>query len=426
MEKPQQLDAERAVIKCLLNNQELLYDIQPRLTPEMFFGIDNALVFKTIIEAESVPDVVLIKTELKRANQFDAIGGETYFEQIANSEVLETHFKDYVLLISDAYISRSVIEAGRKIEAAGYTKSVSDALGVMFNETSNILDAVNIGISSPSIRDLMAKEFTAFLERLQNPGSSGISTGFTDYDLLTGGLYETDLVIIAARPSAGKTALALRVLLNLAKQNVPGLFFSYEMSDKQLMQRLLSMESGVELAKIRNGMVQVEEYEKVAAAANTIGNLPIYINNNPVATISDIDAETKREVRNHGIRIVVVDYLQLMPYRIEFATQDLGDITRRLKGLNMSTNTVGIALSQLNRLVEARAQKIPILSDLRQSGNIEEHADAVWMLYREEMYEPTEENKGHVDLLIRKNRNGPIGVLPLGFSARNVNFFERP
>jgi len=423
MQKPQQLEAERAVIKCLFENIELLYE--SKLKPEMFFGIDNAIVYKTILDITEVietPDVVLIKNSLRQAGQFDAIGGETYFEQIATSEALPNYFEQYTTLVRDAYISRMVIETGQIIANTGYIEPAAKALDVVFSETSRLLDISSFNTDSPSVMDLMADEMQAFLERLRNPGCGGIPTGFSDYDILTGGLYETDLLIIAARPSDGKTAMALRLLLNLAKQDVPGLFFSYEMSSKQLMQRLLAMESGVGLSKIRNGMVQADEYERVAAAATLIGDLPIYINSNPMATISDITVETKRKVRKHGIKVVMEDYLQLMPYRIEFATQDLGDIARKLKWLSMSTSTINIALSQLNRLVEMRAQKIPILSDLRQSGNLEEHADDVWMLYREEMYEPTDGNKGMASLLIRKNRNGPIGALPLRFHANIVNF----
>lgn len=423
MQKPHQLEAERAVIKCLFENIELLYE--SKLKPEMFFGIDNAIVYKTILDVTEViatPDVVLIKNNLRQAGQFDAIGGEVYFEQIATSEALPNYFEQYTTLVRDAYISRMVIETGQTIANTGYIEPAAKALDVVFSETSRLLDISSFNTDSPSIMDLMAEEMQAFLERLQNPGCEGIHTGFADYDLLTGGMFRTDEVIIAARPSVGKTSLALNLLLNLAKHEVPGLLFSYEMSDKQLMQRLLSMESGVGYSKIKSGMVVEEEYNKVSQAANIVGKLPIFVSSNNTATISDIVAESRKLVRSKGVGVVVVDYLQLMPHRTEYATQDLGAIARRLKNLAMDADILTIALSQLNRLVEMRLDKIPILSDLRQSGNIEEHADVVIMLHREEMYNSTDTNRGAANMFIRKNRNGPIGTLPLRFSANIVSF----
>lgn len=425
LSKPQNLDAERAVLKCLLSEPELFYEIGDQLRPEMFFGLDNALVYKyfsTLFGNGKTPDYLLIKNSLEKKDQFTAIGGEAYFKELERTEALMGNFDEYVKFIANTFISRQIIDIGTAIQEAGFNKPIAQAIDTVYTESTKILDLASSDLGATNVTDLMLKEFEAFLERLRNPGGDGLLTSFPDYDSLSGGLHTTDQVIVAARPSVGKTSLSLRLMLNLAKQGHPCLLYSYEMSERQLMQRFLSMESEVALSKIRNGMVAADEYEQVAAAADFIGTLPVYISNNVGATVLDIATETKKMVRTKGICAVFVDYIQLMPYRVELATQDLGNISRQLKNLAVTTDIIVVLVSQLNRLVEMRTVKVPLLSDLRQSGNLEEHADVVLMLYREEMYDPTEENRGKADLLIRKNRNGPIGKLPLLFRAQTVDF----
>jgi len=424
--RPQALEAERAFIHCILNNHELFYELKTPLKPEMFFGLDNAIVHKCFLDlmsAGKTPDEVLIKSTLANEGRLDTIGGEAYFEQLNKVDCLETNIQEYATMILGTYLRRSVIDAGKRITDAGYNISADDALELAYEETTNLLDIASFGSETPSVSELINKEFNALLERMKNPGGVGIPTGFADYDLMTGGLSKTDEVIIAARPSTGKTSLALRLMLNLAKQDIPSLMFSYEMSQQQIMQRFLSMESGIDLNRIKNGLVRRgEEFDRIKQAADLINGLPISFSNNYSASITDVIIETKKVIRRKGIELVVIDFIQQMPYRIEHATQDLGNIARQLKVLAMQSNIIVLLLSQLNRLVEMRAQKIPVLSDLRQSGNLEEYADQVLMLYRGEMYEATAENKGKADLLIRKNRNGPIGTLPLRFNKSTVDF----
>lgn len=426
MIKPQALDAERALIQCIINNYELIYEFSTPLKPSMFFGLDNAIVlkcFNDLLESGKTPDEVLIRTTLTNNGQFEAIGGGTYFQQLNSVDCLEANINEYAEAVLDTFMNRGLIDAGRKIIEAGYEMSAADALGLALNETDRLLEIASFDSETPSVSDLMPDELSALLERMKNPGSAGISTGFSDYDLVTGGLSKTDEVIIAARPSAGKTSLALRLMLNLGKQGIPSLMFSYEMSQQQLMQRFLSMESGIDSTRIRNGSVRPgEEYDRVKQASELVRNLPINFSNNYSASVADIVVETKKTIRQRGVEMVVIDFIQQMPYRIEHATQDLGNIARQLKVLAMDSDIVVLLLSQLNRLVELRQQKIPVLSDLRQSGNLEEYADQVLMIYREHMYAPTAENRGKADLLIRKNRNGRTGELPLRWHASTVDF----
>lgn len=426
--KPQNLEAERAVIKCLLENRDLIYELNIPLKYDMFFGIENLLVFKAweeLINNNILPDRVLLKTKLIENNQFDIIGGDTYFDKLAEAECITANINEYLDSVVNAYISRCIIDTGNKVTNAGYSEPTTTALDIAYSEMSALLENASFNSTVPEITGLVSSELNAFMERVKNPGSGGILTGLTDYDLLCGGLYETDEVIIAARPSMGKTSLALRLLLNLSGNGIPTMIQSYEMSSQQLIQRLLSMVSKVDLSRIRNGMVETGEYDKVVTAARLIEELPIYIDNNATATVSDIVSTTRKMIRDKGIKILIVDYLQLMPHRIEYATLDLGYIARRFKNLAMDSKIVVIPISQLNRLVEMRAEKEPILSDLRQSGNLEEHSDLVWMIYREEMYKPAPENRGIAKLLIRKNRNGPLGILSLGFEADCVDFVNK-
>lgn len=420
--KPQELDAERAVIKCILENENLFYSC--RLLPEVFFGVENGLVFGVISKLSSesrTPDFVLVKNELERVNRYEIIGGDSYFELLASMEVLHSNFDEYNKLVMDAYISRKVIDAGARIQDAGYTEAAEVAVNLAYDETSRLLDHSTEG-DSVDLSTLMVEEMVALNNRLLNPGSDGILTKLADYDYLLGGFHKTDEIIIAARPSVGKTALALRLMLNIAKQGVPVQFFSYEMSQAQLRQRLLSMEAGIDLSRIRLGMLDEREYIQVVSTANALGGLPIYIYNKYSATITELVAETKKLVRDKGIEVTIVDYLQLVPHRAEYATQDLGTLARKLKNLAMDADIVTVLISQLNRLVEMQADKRPRLHHLRQSGNLEEHADLVLMLYRDEIYNPTDTNRGATELLIRKNRNGPIGDLKLKFIPKYVDF----
>lgn len=423
--RPQNLDAERAVISVLLADHTKFYEMARPLRTEMFFGIDNALVYKTIDELFSqgkTPDVLLLREVLGKSGDYGSIGGDAYFDQLPNGSEFTLNFDEYVGIIADSFMLRQIIDAGVKITNSGYTDSADVALDTMFRETNVVLDSSTAGSNSAPVDAVMGQELDAFMHRLENPGGNGIKTMFSNFDMITGGLHKTDEVIIAARPSVGKTTLALRWLMNLAKQGVPVAIFSYEMSKPQLMQRMMSMESGVGLMRIRNGMVSGADVGKVIDASTAIMSLPIHINSNVGASVTEVISDTKRLVRSKGVQAIAVDYLQLMPHRTEYATQDLGQIARRLKTLAMSADITVLAISQLNRMVETRSDKIPLLSDLRQSGNLEEHADMVLMIYREEMYNRCLETEGKADLLIRKNRNGPIGSLPMRFSANSVDF----
>lgn len=421
--RPHNLDSERAAIKCILGNKDILLDT--KLKFNMMYGEDNSMVFKTLTDIKDdgrIPDEILIKDRLVNLGLYDMVGGDAYFEKLNGTVCLESNMDEYERSIIESFISRCVINSGNSIVEAGYNKSSSDAMEVVFNEADSIFSAASFGDEVTSIGNLLATEMLKFDARIRNPGGDGIKTGFQDYDLLTGGMMAGDELVVAARPSMGKTSLALKLMLNLGLRDVPTGMVSYEMSLQQLTQRLLSMHSGVGFTKIKNGMIEIDEYHRIVKAQKEIQDTPMYIDNDTTGSVSDIVSRTKRLVRDKGLKVLFVDYLQLIPHRIEYATQDIGQMARMLKSLALSSDITVVTLSQLNRDVERRGSKIPILADLRQSGNIEEHADLVMFIHREEMYTPTAENRGQANLYIRKHRNGPLGVLPVTFSAQTVNF----
>lgn len=421
---PNSVESERALLRCLFDEPDLLYSGKP-VKSSMFFMQENAIVFNALcelIQDSVVPEETVVKNYLMEKGLYEIAGENSLFALLKDTEYSVDNYNNYVSRLFDTFISREIIRSGSRISDSGRNLQAQEALDVVVSESERIIDISNLESSTGRIYDLMIDEWQALEERVESDGLTGISTGFDSYDLITGGFQKSDEVIIAARPSVGKTSLALRWMLNAATDGVPCAFFSYEMSESQIMQRFLSMQSGVNLTKIRNGVINEAEYQKVADAAGEVADLPIYINKNTSSSVEEVSRETVRLVRKQGVEIVVVDYLQLIPHRTEYATQDIGSMARSLKNLAMSNDIVSIVISQLNRQVEQRGDKRPILSDLRQSGNIEEHADQVLMLYREEMYAPNEDNRGKADLLIRKHRNGAIGTLPLRFNAECADF----
>ena len=289
--KPQQLDAENAVISCIMETPELFYDMEPKLKPEMFYGLDNAVIFSIIIKlvlANKIPDVVLLKQQLQESGQFDAIGGDDYLALITNIQVTQSNFGDYVQLVHDAYIQREIIAAGNKIVDAGYEQPANTALDVLYEESNKVIFNNASGVGVETISDILEQELQALKIRLLNPGGDGLKTQLVEYDLITGGLYPTDEIILAARPSVGKTALACRIMLNMAKQGIPVAMFSFEMSNQQLSQRLLSMESSVPLSHLKSGRLSERDYNGVVRAAKTIETLPIYIKNSASGGISHV------------------------------------------------------------------------------------------------------------------------------------------
>ena len=418
--KPQQLDAERAVIRCLMSNPELIYDVNPTLNAEMFYGIDNAVVFNVIEKifiAGNRPDTQLVKMRLHDENNYDLVGGDAYFNLIDSLDILQQNINEYSRAVWESYVLRELIQSGTVVRDTAYSADAGTALNTLFVETDKILEITSSGRKSPSMATLIDEEIAQIKERIKNPDLAGIPTGMTDFDFLMQGLHETDEIVLAARTSVGKTSFATRVMLNVAKQQIPCAMFSYEMSYNQMTQRLISMESGVELNKIRSGRIETnDELAKIAETAKQLRKLPITINNNSSLSVEGVVAETRKMIRSQGIKFLVVDYLQLMPHRVEFATLDIGHIVRALKNLAVTEKIVVMTLSQFNRNQDSRRDKAPLLSDLRQSGNIEEHSDIVLCLQRDA------EINGVINMYILKNRNGPTGTLNFFFNAPTTNF----
>lgn len=423
---PQNTEAEKAFLCCAIIDSNILYNLKVR--PEYFYKPEYKKIWLAIhrLFIDNKPiDFISIREELRVMNSLEEIGGEEFLNSLATDEYVPNNSQYYFNLIKDAYTLRSIIEIGTQCIETGYNpriqaKVAKERILSTLVEFQNDDDAGR----TYSLTDLVQKEWDDLHFRIENPNKIGIMTGFNGYDLLSGGLHEQDLIIIAARPGFGKTALVLKMLLNMAKNGVASYLWEFEMGRSQIVQRLAALESGVSLNKIVNGKLDQKEYNRVAEGLKRLQGLPIYLETNVSASVYDIMTQTRKMVNQFGIKVMALDHVQLIPITAENQTQEIGLISRQIKKIAMELDITCLLVSQLSRSVEKRDDKRPALSDLRQSGNLEENADQVLFLYREEMYEKKENNIGLTELIISKHRNGPLGSLPLLFKAETTNYSD--
>lgn len=422
---PQNVEAEAALISCIYVDPNILYEVD--IEPEYFYKPENREIVKVIYRlfAEDKPiESLTIKEELRTSNRLEVAGGEGYVDSFPSGEFSPNNAEAYLDLVRDAYVLRNIIDIGTVCIETGYQKGIRVDLAKekVYSAFSELLDQHEKS-KAEVIADIVSKEWDELNFRIKNPDKVGIPTGFGTYDLLCGGLHPGDLVIVAARPGMGKTAWVLKAMLNMAERGVPSLLWEFEMGKSQVAQRLASIISGISLTKIRNGKLTQPEYESVVKAFRHIESLPIYIETDVLATIYDIMVRTRRLKNKHGIQIVAMDHILLAASTSDNLTQELGFISRQMKKLAMDLQIPSLVISQLNRKVEERNDKRPVLSDLRQSGNLEEDADLVCFLYRDEIYNK-EAMPGMSEFIIAKHRNGPLATLPLLFQAESTNFVD--
>lgn len=420
------LNIERTIIGRILKSPDLIHKISSYLDPKHFAVTQHRIIFSAvdeIVEDGSEPGYLLVLSKLDKTNRLEQAGGPEYLEELYREEYPQDDLKGLADILIKSFMVREANVIGYNLIKV--SKSNQDGIESHLTQTVKELDDLLTGgggSHTEHIQTILRDEWESIKDRLEEPGISGLSTGFEQLDVVTSGLNPTDLVIIAARPSVGKTTFAIRSLLNLSKQNIPTLLFSYEMSKKQLSQRMVSMESGIGLQDIRTGTVTNEDLEIIKKVYLDISSYPIYIDSNMAASLGYITSTIRRHVRSSGVKVVFIDYLQLMVQNQDNMTIELGRISRALKMLAMELGITVVALSQLNRGVESRESKRPQLSDLRQSGRIEEDADIVLMLYRPAIYGKMQnEQEFLLEVLVRKNRNGPIGSVPTYFESKSVN-----
>jgi replicative DNA helicase len=432
-EQPQNLEAEASLLGAILIDSDALVKIADAISYDDFFDTRHQRIYEAITqlyERRSPIDVLTLADQLKNNAYLDLVGGASYLTELTNFVPTASHVEQYAAIVAQKALRRRLIGASEQIVELGYDES--KALKELVEEAEAQLFVVSqkhVKQSIVSIETILAESFDR-LDDLHKDKNKirGVPTGFRDMDDILAGLQRSDLFILAARPSMGKTAFSLNLAHNvatLAKQ--PVLIFSLEMSKEQLVDRLLSMESGVDAWALRTGNLTDADFEKIGHAMGTLSEAPIYIDDTPGITVSDLRTKARREAHQHELGLIIVDYLQLMSGGSKFGgsdnrTQEISEISRGLKGIARELNVPLIALSQLSRSVESRNPQIPQLSDLRESGSIEQDADIVAFIYREEYYNPDTDRKAITDILIKKHRNGPTGGVELFFDKEKQKF----
>ncbi len=428
---PVNIDAERAVLGSILLNREAIVPIAAWLQPDDFYMEHHAWVYEASLacyNSRIPPDLRTVSDELRRRERLDGIGGLRMLASITESVPTSYHIEYYARIVQRTALLRRLINAGDRISSLGYDEApeieetLDKAESVLFeiSQRRSTQDFVHIG----SVIDTYYEQINYLQEHRGEV--VGVPTGFRDLDEITGGLQRSDLIILAARPGVGKTSFVMSLAYNVAMQSQGTVgVFSLEMSREQLVQRLLAMETKIDTHKLRTGQVREQELSTVMDAMGRLAAIPIYIEDTPGQNIMEVRSKARRLQSQTGIDLIIIDYLQLMQGRgRENRVQEVGEISRGLKALAREINVPVIALSQLSRAVEGRTSHVPMLSDLRESGSIEQDADIVMFIYREELYDKETDKKGIAELHIAKHRNGPVGVVPMRFDAGTTRFSD--
>jgi replicative DNA helicase len=428
---PQSPEAEQSVLGSMLIDKEVIPVVMEILKSEDFYRPDHREIYDVIIElfdkAQPI-DLITVSERLKLHGKLELVGGLEYLSNIATEVPTTANVRNYSKIVEEKALLRKLIKASSDIVDMGFTAS---------DEVSVILDKAEQGIfdilqkrSSQGfvpIKDVLVDTFSKLEELYNNKGNiTGIPTGFTDLDFKTSGLHNSDLILIAARPAMGKTAFALNLAQNAAvHSHVPVAVFSLEMSREQLVNRMLCSEAMVDSNKMKTGKLEDNDWQKVAKALGPLSDAPIYIDDTPGISITEIRAKCRRLKLEHNLGLVIIDYLQLMQgsrSKSENRQQEISEISRSLKILAKEINVPVITLSQLSRAPEARTDHRPILSDLRESGAIEQDADIVMFLYRDDYYNPETEKKNIAEVIIAKHRNGSTGTIDLVWLGQYTKF----
>ena len=437
---PQALDLEEAVLGAMLIDEKGVNEVIDILSPEVFYKKSHQLIFESIqrLFRESEPiDLLTVSADLKKNKNFEVIGGDFYLIGLSQKVSSSAHIEYHSRIIQQKFIQRKLITISNEIISKSYNES-TDVIDLLDEAESKLYDIAqnNIKGSSETAQNLVIQAKNRIEEISKQEGLSGISTGFEKLDRLTSGWQPSDLIIVAARPGMGKTALALSMARNVSVQKkIPVAFFSLEMSSVQLITRLISSETGLSSDKLRTGKLADHEWQQLNIKVSDLESAPLYIDDSAALTIFELRAKARRLASSHGIKLIIIDYLQLMNLgssnKAGNREQEISTISRNLKALAKELNIPVIALSQLSRAVETRGgTKRPILSDLRESGAIEQDADIVSFLYRPEYYGITEwdddmktPSEGQGEFIVAKHRNGALDSIKLKFVA-NLGKFE--
>ncbi|MGI6103368.1 MAG: replicative DNA helicase [Patescibacteria group bacterium] len=428
---PQSIEAEQSVLGALLLDENAVIKIADLLDPEDFYREDHKIIYEAILalfEKRRPCDVLTLTEELESRKQLKAAGGAGAIASLTAAVPTAANVFHYAQIVHEKGLLRRLIWTAAAVQELGYQED--RAVDELVDEAERLMFAVSetsVKQKFEPIKDVLTRSFERIEELHENKGKTrGVATGFRDLDNLLSGLQASDLVIIAARPSMGKTSFILNIAQYAAiHNNVPVGFFSLEQSKDQLIDRLVSGEAGVDSWKLRTGNLASEDFERLNYSMGVLNDAPIYLDDSPNMTVMEMRTKARRLQAEHGLGLIIVDYLQLMQGRQTKdanRVQEISDISRGLKGIARELNVPVVALSQLSRSVEQRPDKRPVLSDLRESGSIEQDADVVMFIYREDYYNPETENKNIAKILVRKHRNGPIGEVDLFFIPEQTKF----
>jgi len=433
---PHNFLAEKMVLNCLLINIESVELTVQALPIEAFYFKNHQEIYKAIIfmyKNELSIDILTLITFLQDNGLLEKIGGIKVLIEVINQVPNLVYLEEYVRLMKDKFLRRKLIKLGYEIINSGYITNISleKIISNFENKLFNLVTEIKTQKLFSSA-ELVNNVFIELKEKSLNPTFAGLSSGFDDLDLLTQGFQKSDLIIIAGRPSMGKTALGLNIALNIIKESkLPILFFSLEMSKEQIMYRLLSIETNINQARLKSGKLYQDDWIKLNKIIKIMSKIPFFIDDTPNLSVQDIQSKIKTILFEQGqIDLVIIDYLQLMQSpksKMENRVQELSLITRALKNIARQFNIPIVALSQLSRNVENRIDKKPILSDLRESGSIEQDADLVLMLYKNKDFHLKQtgiQNYYLTELIIAKQRNGPLGNIKLKFDPNKTKFLN--
>jgi len=425
---PQSLDIEASLLGSLLIDTDSFIKIADMVSADDFYDGRHKAIFtamRSLHDKRSPIDILTLSEQLKSQGQLDSIGGASFLTELTNTVPTAAHLEQYAEIVADKAIRRRLISASNDIAGIGGDESKS--LQELIEEAESRLFEVSqrhVRQDITSLESILGDSFDRLDDLHRNKGGiRGIPTGLRDLDKLLAGLQRSDLVVIAARPSMGKTALMLNIALNVATKAKQGavLIFSLEMSKEQLVDRLLAAEAGVDAWKLRTGEgLDDRDFERLSAGMGKLAEAPIFIDDTSGITVSDLRTKARRLHHQHPLALIMVDYLQLMSGGSRFAAaanrvQEISEISRSLKILARELNVPVVALSQLSRSVENRTPQIPQLADLRESGSIEQDADVVAFIYREEYYNPDSDKQNITEILVKKHRNGPTKNIDLYF-----------
>ncbi len=430
---PHSVEAEQSVLGGLMLDVTAWDAIGDVLTAQDFYRADHRIIFEAaaaISEHGSPIDVVTLSEQLERHARLDDAGGLAYLGTLARDTPSAVNIRAYAEIVRERSLLRRLIEVGTQIASSGFGAEGRSARELVDEAERHVFEIAEAGAHGRSglvsVRSILPSVVDGIDRRFRSPDKiTGVASGFGQIDQMTGGLQPGELIIIAGRPSMGKTSLAVNIAENAAiGGGVPCAVFSMEMSAEQLSLRMISSLGRINQSNLRTGRLADEDWPRIDSAMNQLSQAPIYIDETPAITPTELRARARRLKREHKLGLVVVDYLQLMqvPGTKENRATEISEISRTLKALARELSVPVIALSQLNRSVEQRVEKRPVMSDLRESGALEQDADVIFMIYREEVYEPATPRKGIADIIIAKQRNGPTGDVQLTFLGPYTKF----